>query len=125
VLEVSSDDASAVGVVAADEEEDDIATYRRRRRAVCFTWARSSTNRSKEGKRASEQFEKEARVFVARGKVKLTCAASTPFYTQDATLRETRNPTVRRQSTVISKTPAEPLRARAASPPSCDAFDTR
>jgi hypothetical protein len=39
VLEVSSDDASAVGVVAADEEEDGIATYRRRRRAVCFTRA--------------------------------------------------------------------------------------
>jgi hypothetical protein len=71
VLEVSSDDASVVVVVAADEEEDDIATYRRRRRAVCFTWARSLTNRSKEGRRASEQFEKEARVFAARGKVKL------------------------------------------------------
>jgi hypothetical protein len=61
----------AVGVVAADEEEDDIATYRRRRRAVCFTRARSPTSRSKEGKRASEQFEKEARVFAARKKVKL------------------------------------------------------
>jgi hypothetical protein len=69
VLEVSSDDASAVGVVAADEEEDDMATYRRRRRAVCFTRARSPTNRSKEGRRASEQFEKEVRVFAACGKV--------------------------------------------------------
>jgi hypothetical protein len=69
VPEVSSDDASAVGVVAAHEEEDDMATYHRRRRAVCFTWARSPTSRSKEGRRASEQFEKEVRVFAARGKV--------------------------------------------------------
>jgi hypothetical protein len=52
VLEVSSDDASAIGVVAADEEEDGIATYRRRRRAVCFMWARSPMNKSKEGRRA-------------------------------------------------------------------------
>ena len=62
VLEVSSDDASTVGMVAADEEEDGMATYRRRRRAVCFTRARSSTNRSKEGRRAGERFQKEARV---------------------------------------------------------------
>jgi hypothetical protein len=41
-----------------------------------------------------------------------------PAIQQGATLRETRNPTVRCQSTVMSKTPAEPLRARAASPPS-------
>jgi hypothetical protein len=69
VLEVSSDDASTVGVDVADEEEDGMATYRRRRRAVYFTRARSPTNRSKEGRRASEQFEKEVRVFEARGKV--------------------------------------------------------
>jgi hypothetical protein len=69
VPEVSSDDASAVGMVAADEEEDNMATYHRRWRAVCFTRARSPTNRSKEGTRASEQFEKEVRVFAARGKV--------------------------------------------------------
>jgi hypothetical protein len=125
VLEVSSDDASVVDVVAADEEEDGIAMYRRRRRAVCFTRASSPTNRSKEGRRASEQFEKEARVFAARGKVKLNLCRPHPFYTQDVTLRETRNLTARRQSTVISKTPAEPLRARAASPPSSDAFGTR
>jgi hypothetical protein len=62
LLEVSSDDASAVGVVAVDEEEDGMATYRRRRRAVCLTWARSPTNRSKEGRRADERFQKEARV---------------------------------------------------------------
>jgi hypothetical protein len=37
-----------------------------------------------------------------------------PAIQQGAALRETRNPTVRRQSTVTSKTPAEPLRARAA-----------
>ena len=79
VLEVSSDDASAVGVVAADEEEDDMATYRRRRRAICFTRARSPTNRSKEGRRASEQFEKEARVFAARGKVKLNLRRPHPL----------------------------------------------
>jgi hypothetical protein len=46
-----------------------MATYRRRRRAVCFTWASSPTNRSKEGRRASEQFDREARVFAARRKV--------------------------------------------------------
>jgi hypothetical protein len=69
VPEVSSDDTSAVGVVAVDEEEDGMATYRQRRRAVCFTRARSSTNRSKEGRRASEQFEREVRVFMARRKV--------------------------------------------------------
>jgi hypothetical protein len=79
VLEVSSDDASVVGVVAADEEEDGIATYHRRRRAVCFTWARSPTNKSKEGRRASEQFEKEARVFAARGKVKLNLCRPHPL----------------------------------------------
>jgi hypothetical protein len=59
---VSSDDAPAGGVFAADEEEDDMATYRRRRRAVCLTRARSPTSRSKEGRRADEQFQKEARV---------------------------------------------------------------
>jgi hypothetical protein len=62
LLEVSLDDASVVGVVAADEEEDGMDTYRRRRRAVCLTRARSPTNRSKEGRRADEQFQKEARV---------------------------------------------------------------
>jgi hypothetical protein len=39
-----------------------MATYRRRRRAVCLTWARSPTSRSKEGRRAGERFQKEARV---------------------------------------------------------------
>jgi hypothetical protein len=39
-------------------------------------------------------------------------------------LRETRSPTVPRPSTVTSKTPVEPLRARAASPPSSDVFGT-
>jgi hypothetical protein len=48
-----------------------------------------------------------------------------PFYTQGAALRETHNLTVRRQSTVMSKTPTEPLRARTASPPSSDVFGTR
>jgi hypothetical protein len=61
-LKVSSDDAAAGGVLAADEEEDDMATYRRRRRAVCLTRARSPTSRSKEGKRADERFQQEARV---------------------------------------------------------------
>jgi hypothetical protein len=75
---------------------------------------------------SSERFEKEVRVFVERGKIKFkTRRPHPPFYTQGAALRETRNPTVRRQSTVMSKTPAEPLRARAASPPSSDAFGTR
>jgi hypothetical protein len=50
LLSVSSDDVSAGGVAAAEEEEDGIATYRRRRRAVCFTWARSPTSKSKEGR---------------------------------------------------------------------------
>jgi hypothetical protein len=76
---VSSDDASAVGVVAADEEEDGMATYRRRRRAVCFTRARSPTNRSKEGRQASEQFEKEVRVFAARGKVNFNLCRPHPL----------------------------------------------
>jgi hypothetical protein len=54
LLIVSSDDAPAAGgVSAAEEEEDDIATYRRRRRVVCFTWARSPTSKSKEGRRAA------------------------------------------------------------------------
>jgi hypothetical protein len=70
LLSVSSDDAQAGGVSTAEEEEDDMATYRRQRRAVCFTRARSPTSRSKEGRRASERFEKEVRVFAARGKVK-------------------------------------------------------
>jgi hypothetical protein len=69
VLEVSLDDASTISVVATDKEEDGMATYHRRRRAVCFTRARSPPNKSKEGRRASEQFEKEVRVFAARGKV--------------------------------------------------------
>jgi hypothetical protein len=59
---VSSDDAVAGGVLVTDEEEDGMATYRRRRRAVCLTRARSPTSRSKEGKRAGERFQKEARV---------------------------------------------------------------
>jgi hypothetical protein len=62
LLKVSSGDASADGVFAEDEEEDDMATYRRRRRAVCLTRARSPTSRSKEGRRADERFQKEARV---------------------------------------------------------------
>jgi hypothetical protein len=66
-------------MVIADEEEDGIATYRRRRREVCFTRARSPTNRSKESRRASEQFEKEARVFAARGKVKLNLRRPHPL----------------------------------------------
>jgi hypothetical protein len=39
-----------------------MATYRRRRRAVCLTRARSPMSRSKEGRRANEWFQKEARV---------------------------------------------------------------
>jgi hypothetical protein len=39
-----------------------MATYRRRRRAVCLMRARSPTSRSKEGRRANEQFQMEARV---------------------------------------------------------------
>jgi hypothetical protein len=66
VLERSSEDASVVGMVAANEEEDDMATYCRRRRAVCFTWASSPTNRSKEGRRANEQFEKGRLGFLRR-----------------------------------------------------------
>jgi hypothetical protein len=62
LLKVSSDDAPAGGVSAANEEEDGMATYRQRRRAVCLTRARSLTSRSKEGKRAGERFQKEARV---------------------------------------------------------------
>jgi hypothetical protein len=61
-LKVSSDDAAAGGVLIADEEEDGMATYRRWRRAIYLTRARSPTSRSKEGKRADERFQKEARV---------------------------------------------------------------
>jgi hypothetical protein len=124
VPERSSEDASAVGVVATDEEEDVIATYRRRRRAVCFTRASSPTNRSKEGRRAGEQFGREARVFAARRKVNFN--PRRPLYIHRA--RRFGKPAIQqcaRQSTVMSKTPAEPLRARAASPPSSDAFGTR
>jgi hypothetical protein len=39
-----------------------MATYRRRRRAVCLTRARSPMSRSKEGRRANERFQKDARV---------------------------------------------------------------
>jgi hypothetical protein len=78
------------------------------------------------GQTSSERFEKAVRVFAERGKIKFkTRRPPPPFYTQGAALRETRNPTVPRQSTVMSKTPAGPLRARAASPPSSDVFGTR
>jgi hypothetical protein len=73
---------------------------------------------------SSKTVEKEARVFTERGRIKFKTPPA-PFYTQGAALRETRSPTVRCQSTVMSKTPAEPLRARAASPPSSDVFGTR
>jgi hypothetical protein len=124
LLKVSSDDASAGDMFAADEEEDDMATYRRRWRAVCFTRARSPTSRSKEGRRAGKRFQKEARVLRRTEREPDPCRP-TPFYTQDVTLRETRSPTVPRPSTVTSKTPAEPLRAWAASPTSSDVFGTR
>jgi hypothetical protein len=53
-----------------------MATYRRRRLAVCLTRARSPANRSKEGRRADERFQKEARVLrrVERSE-NLTCAS--------------------------------------------------
>jgi hypothetical protein len=80
VPERSSEDALAVGVVAADEEEDDMATYHRRQRAVCFTRASSPTNMSKEGRRASEQFEREVRVFAARRKVNFNPRRPHPIF---------------------------------------------
>jgi hypothetical protein len=115
----------AGGVSATEEEEDDIATYRRRRRAVCFTRARSPTSKSKEGRRAAGGLRRKLGFSRARKDKVQNAPPPAPFYTQGATLRETRNSTVRRQSTVMSKTPAEPLRARAASPPSSDVFGTR
>jgi hypothetical protein len=57
-----------------------MATYRRRRRAVYFTRASSLTNRSKEGRRASEQFESEVRVFAARRKVNFNPRRPRPLY---------------------------------------------
>jgi hypothetical protein len=81
LLSISSDDPSVGGVSAAEEEEDGMATYRRRRRAVCFTRARSPTSRSKEGRRASERFEKEVRVFAARGKIKFKTRPHPLLYT--------------------------------------------
>jgi hypothetical protein len=56
-----------------------MATYRRRRRAVYFTRASSPMNRSKEGRRASEQFERQARVFAARRKVNFNPCRPAPF----------------------------------------------
>jgi hypothetical protein len=112
---VSSNDAPAGGVSVADEEEDDMATYRRRRRAVCFTRASSPTSKSKEGKRADERLQKEARVSRRAERVP-DPRRPAPFYTQDATLRETRSPTVPRPSTVTSKTPAEPRGGRSGYP---------
>jgi hypothetical protein len=104
LLSVSSDDAPAGGVSAVEEEEDGMATDRRRRRAVCFTRARSPTSRSKEGRRAIKRFQKEAMVLRRAERVHNPHRPA-PFYTQDATLRETRSPTVPRPSTVISKNP--------------------
>jgi hypothetical protein len=75
-------------VFAADEKEHDMATYHRRRRAVCLTRARSPTSRSKEGRQAGERFQKEARVLRRAERVP-DPRRPTPFYTQDATLRET------------------------------------
>jgi hypothetical protein len=109
-----------------EEDEDVIATYRRRRRrAVCFTRARSPANKSTAGRRAARR--RKGRLGFSRSAESEVQKAPTPapFYRQGTTLRETRNPTVRRQSTVISKPPAEPLQARAASPPSSDVFGTR
>jgi hypothetical protein len=125
VPERPSEDASAVGVVTADEEEDDMATYHRRRRAVCFTRASSPMNRSKEGRRASKKFEREARVFATRRKVNFNPRRPAPFiYTgRDASGSPQSNSAASINGHV--KTPAEPLRARAASPPSSDAFGTR
>jgi hypothetical protein len=57
-----------------------MATYRRLRRAVCFTRASSPTNRSKEGRRASEQFESEVRVFAVRRKVNFNPRRPRPLY---------------------------------------------
>jgi hypothetical protein len=80
LLKVSSDDASAGGVFAADEEEDGMAMYRRWRQAVCLTRARSPTSRSKEGRRAGEWFQKEARV-LRRTEREPDPRRPTPFYT--------------------------------------------
>jgi hypothetical protein len=127
LLKVSSDDASAGGVFAADEEEDGMATYRRRRQAVCLTRARSPTSRSKEGRRAGERFQKEARVLRRTERAPDPCR-STPFFihkTRRFRKPAVQHPTVLRPSTVTSKTPVEPLRARATSPPSSDVFSTR
>jgi hypothetical protein len=75
------------------------------------------------GQTSSGRFEKEIRVFAERGKIRFKTRR--PPAPQGATLQETRISTVRRQSTVMSKTPEEPLRARVASPPSSDVFGTR
>jgi hypothetical protein len=121
----NSSATKVLSVSATKEEEVGIATYRRRRRAVCFTRARSPANKSKEGRRAARRWKR--RLGFSRSAESEVQKAPTPapFYTQGAALRETRSPTVRCQSTVMSKPPAEPLRARAASPPSSDVFGTR
>ena len=125
VLSVSSDDASAGGVAVAEEEEVGIAIYRRRRRAVCFTRVRSPANKSKEGRRAARRWKRRLGFSRSAESEVQNAPTPAPFYTQGAALREARSPTVRCQSTVMSKTPAEPLRARAESPPSSDVFGTR
>jgi hypothetical protein len=53
--------------------------YRRRQRAVCLTRARSPTSRSKEGSRADERFQKEARVLRRAEREPDPCRL-TPFF---------------------------------------------
>jgi hypothetical protein len=122
-LNVSSDDESVNSAFAADEEEDDIATYRQRRRTVCLT---RPDLRCRETWRVGEQASGfKCLGFSDARKGKRQPEPRRPFYTHGAALRETRSPTVPRPSKVTSKTPAGPLRAWAASPPSRDVFGTR
>jgi hypothetical protein len=76
-------------------------------------------------RKAGEQFEKEVRVFVARGKVNFNLRHPHPLlYTGRGA---SGNPQSNSAASINGhiKNPAEPLRARAASPPSSDAFGTR
>jgi hypothetical protein len=77
------------------------------------------------GQTSSERFEKAIRVFAVRGKLKFKTRRPPPLlYTgRGASGNPQSNSTTSINGHV--KNPAEPLRARAASPPSSDVFGTR
>jgi hypothetical protein len=95
-----------------------MVTYHRRWRAVCLTRARSPAKR--EQKRASKQRKKLG--FLQRALKQVKSSGPLPaFYRLGTAPWEINGPTVKRLINVrISKTPAGPLRARAAFSPYYD-----